>query len=166
MLLDTDGIVQAVWQSFAYQDGDEMREGEWAMPSSVVRDVIQQYIAESPYYIAPARFEYSSLEIARERGLPHEWIAKIAAAGAVHRRVMTVTQSVGQVDGALVVGDVLLEVNGAIAANFRDLEARFQKDKVMVTLLRDGEVIDVEVPTIEFDSACLLYTSPSPRDRG
>jgi len=153
VLLDTDGVVQAVWQSFAYQDGDEMREGEWAMPSSVVRDVIQQYVAEDPYYIAPARFEYSSLEIARERGLPHEWIAKIAAAGAVHRRVMTVTQSVGQIDGTLVVGDVLLEVDGAIAANFRDLEARFQKDKVMVTLLRDGEVINVEVPTIEFDSA-------------
>ena len=152
VLLDTAGTVQAVWQSFAYHDGEEMRQGEWAMPSAVVRDTIEQYVSENPYYIAPAQFEYNSLEVARERGLPHEWIAKIASAAAVHRRVMTVTQSVGQGESALVVGDVLLEVDGDIPGNFRDLETRFQKEKVMVTLLRDGEVIDVEIATVTHDS--------------
>ena len=94
-----------------------------------------------------------SLEVARERGLPDEWIAKIAATGAVHRRVIAVSQSV-EVEGsssALMVGDVLLEVEGAIPANFRELEARFQNEKVNVTVLRDGEVQNLEIATIQYD---------------
>lgn len=154
VLLDDEGVVQAVWQSFAYQDGDDISQGEWAMPAAVVRDTVDQYLSDEPYYIAPAKFEYNSLEIARERGLPDEWIAKIAEAGAVHRRVVAVSQTVGQSaqDDALLVGDVLLEVDGAIPANFRDLKARFQKEKVDVTVLRDGEVKSFSTPTIEYAS--------------
>ena len=117
VLMDDAGTVQAVWQSFAYQDGDDISEGEWAMPAALVRDTIAQYRSDKPYYIAPAKFEYDSLDVARERGLPDEWIARIAASGAVHRRVLAVTQAVGPSE-SLRVGDV-----------------------------------------------CLLYTSPSPRDR-
>lgn len=152
VLLDDAGTVQAVWQSFAYQDGDNTSQGEWAVPAALVRDTLQQYLSDKPYYIAPAKFEYNSLDVARERGLPDEWIARIAAAGAVHRRVMTVSQSVGAAgdESALMVGDVLLEVDGAIPANFRDLEARFQKDSVAVTILRDGEVVNSEIETIKY----------------
>ena len=159
VLLDDSGTVQAVWQSFAYQDGDDISQGEWAMPAALVHDTVQQYLSNEPFYIAPAKFEYNSLEIARERGLPDEWIAKIAAAGAVHRRVMTVTQSVNAaaangepVTGELVVGDVLLEVDGVIPGDFRDLEARFQAEKVNVTVLRDGEVRNIETSTLKFDA--------------
>ncbi len=153
VLLDDGGTVQAVWQSFSYQDGDEVKEAEWAMPAALVGDTVRQYLSEKPYYIAPAKFEYNSLDVARERGLPDEWIAKIAAGGAVHRRVLTVTQVVGNADeGALMVGDVLLDVDGAIPADFRDLEARFQKEKVSVTVLRDGEVITTTPTTLEYDN--------------
>jgi len=157
VLLDDGGTVQAVWQSFAYQDGDDISQGEWAMPAALVNDTLQQYLSNEPYYIAPGKFEYNSLEVARERGLPDEWIAKIAAAGAVHRRVMTVSQSVSAAAdgkpaaGDLVVGDVLLEVDGVIPGDFRDLEARFQSEKVMVTVLRDGEVKSLETSTLKYD---------------
>lgn len=153
VLLDDEGTVQAVWQSFAYQDGDDTSQGEWAVPAALVRDAMEQYLSDKPYYIAPAMFGYDSLEVARERGLPDEWIAKIAATGAVHRRVIAVSQSV-EVEGsssALMVGDVLLEVEGAIPANFRELEARFQNEKVNVTVLRDGEVQNLEIATIQYD---------------
>ena len=156
VLLDDGGTVQAVWQSFAYQDGDDISQGEWAMPAALVNDTVKQYLSNEPYYIAPAKFEYNSLDVARERGLPDEWIAKIASAGAVHRRVMTVSQSVstsgaGGGPGELVVGDVLLEVDGVIPGDFRDLEARFQSEKVMVTVLRDGEVKSIETSTLKYD---------------
>lgn len=151
VLLDDAGTVQAVWQSFAYHDGEDMNQGEWAMPAALVRDTLEQYLSDKPYYIAPAQFEYNSLDVAREIGLPDEWIAKIASAGAVHRRVMTVTQSVGET-GDLMVGDVLLEVDGAIVGNFRDLEARFQKEEVNVTVLRDGEVKSVSTSTLKHDT--------------
>ncbi len=150
VLLDEGGTVQAVWQSFAYQDGDEIKEAEWAMPAALVGDTLQRYLSGKPYYIAPAMFEYNSIDVARERGLPDEWIAKIASAGAVHRRVLTVTQSVG--GEALLVGDVLLDVDGAIPSNFRDLEARFQKETVDVTLLRDGQVISANIATLKYDN--------------
>ncbi len=153
VLLDEVGTVQAVWQSFAYYDGEDTSQGEWAMPAALVRDTLQQYLSDKPYYIAPGMFEYNSLDVARERGLPDEWIAKIAAAGAVHRRVLTVTQSVGSDDSSksLLVGDVLLEVDGTIPATFRELEARFQKPTVDVTVLRNGVVENIALPTIEYD---------------
>ena len=150
VLLDDTGTVQALWQSFAYQDGDEVKEAEWAMPAALVADTLRQYLSEEPYYIPPATFAYSSLDEAREQGLSNEWISKIASAGAVHRRVIRVSQSVGEGSGGLLVGDVLLEVDGDIPGNFRDLESRFQKEMVDVTVLRDGEVKQVQSSTLKY----------------
>ena len=150
-LYDENGVVQALWQSFAYQDGDEVKEGEWAMPAALVNDIVQQYIAEQPLFIAPAAFEYRSLDVARERGLTNEWLAKLAATDAKHRRVLSVRQVVGGVDSTLMVGDILLAVDGQLPTTFRELESYFQKESVVATVLRDGQIEEVDVKTLSYD---------------
>jgi len=154
VLLDDDNTIQAVWQSFAYQDGDEMQEGEWAMPAFLIQETLQQYLSGDPYYLAPAKFEYNSLAEARERGLPNDWIAKISATGAVHRRVIAVTQIVSQNtgQGGLMVGDILLAIEGEIPTNFQELEAKFQKPSVNATVLRDGQVVDIQSATMTYQN--------------
>jgi len=151
-LIDDKGTVQALWQSFAYQDGDEVKEGEWALPAALVSDVVQQYIAEQPLFIAPAAFEYRSLNVARELGLGNDWIAKLAATKAKHRRVLSVRQVVGGEESALLVGDILLAVDGQLPTTFRELERYFQKDSVVASVLRDGAIVEVEVSTLSYEA--------------
>ncbi len=149
-LLDNDGVVQALWQSFAYQDGDEVKESEWAMPAALVKDVVSRFQNNESLFIAPASFAYQSLDQAREQGLNDEWIKKIAASAAIHRRVLWVQQVVGDDNNPLMVGDIVLEVDGEIPSAFLDLERQFQKETVPVKVVRDGQVVDLEVATISY----------------
>ncbi len=149
-LIDNNGVVQAVWQSFAYQDGDEVKEAEWAMPASLVKQVVSRFQQNEQLFIAPAAFAYLSLEKAREQGLDDEWIRKIAMSAAVHRRVLWVRQVVGNEANPLMVGDIILEIDGKIPSTFEDLEKYFQKELVPVKVVRDGKVFDLEVPTFDY----------------
>ncbi len=146
-LIDNNGVVQALWQSFAYQSGDEIKEGEWAMPAALVRDVVERYTRGEELFIMPGSFVYQSLDKARELGLSNEWIRKIAASAQVHRRIMAVRQVVGGAENPLKVGDFLLQVNDSIPSTFRDLESLFQFPLVSVTVLRDGRELELDVPT-------------------
>ncbi len=143
-LVDQNGVIQAVWQSFAYQSGDEIKEGEWAMPAALIRQVVERYKRGDELYVMPGSFVYQSLDKARERGLSSEWIRKVTDAAQVHRRVMAVRQVVGE-DNPLMVGDVLLQVNGKIPTTFSDLERLFQSPQVPVTVLRDGRELELNV---------------------
>ncbi|MEM7257792.1 MAG: trypsin-like peptidase domain-containing protein, partial [Pseudomonadota bacterium] len=151
-LIDQHGVIQAVWQSFAYQSGDEIKEGEWAMPASLIRTVVERYTRGDDFYIMPGSFVYQSLDKARERGLSSEWIRKVAASAKTHRRVMAVRQVVGSDDNPLMVGDFLLQVNGSIPSTFSDLEALFQQPLVDVKVLRDGRELDLQVPTQPYNN--------------
>ncbi len=148
-LVDGDGVVQALWQSFAYQDGDDIKEAEWAMPAAMVRRVVEQYLSEKPFYVAPAMFQYKSLDLAREQGLADEWIAKIAASGVEHRRAISISQVVGTAANSLKTGDILLDVDGQLPSTLSELEALFQRERVSVLVLRNGQEISVEVTPIE-----------------
>lgn len=146
-LVDDNGVIQAVWQSFAYQSGDEIKEGEWAMPAALIRDVVNRYKRGEELYVMPGSFVYQSLDKARERGLSNEWIQRIADSAQVHRRVMAVRQVVGTSLNPLMVGDILLQVNGRIPSTFSDLERLFQSPVVEVTVLRGGSELNLDVKT-------------------
>ena len=149
-LLDSDGVVQAVWQSFAYQDGEEVKEAEWAMPASLIKQVVTRYQNSEKLFIAPASLAYQSFEQAREQGLNNEWIRKIADSAAIHRRVLWVRQVVGDSNNPLVVGDMILQVNGEIPTTFFEFERLVQNEVVAMKVVRDGQIIDLEVPTIRY----------------
>ncbi len=150
-LIDASGTVQAVWQSFAYQSGDEIQESEWAMPAAVVKQVVEQYIQGDELFIPPASFVYQSLDKARERGLSSEWIRKISESAQVHRRALAVRQVVGDIASPLMVGDIILQVSGEIPTTFSDLEKLFQSAEVPVVVMRDGQILELQVPSIPYN---------------
>ncbi|OED36867.1 hypothetical protein AB833_26020 [Chromatiales bacterium (ex Bugula neritina AB1)] len=148
-LVDQNGVVQALWQSFAYQSGDEVKEAEWAMPAAMVKEVVNQYLSEQALFTAPAVFQYKSLALAREQGLTDQWIARIVDSGVEHRRVLAVSQVVG--DSAFKVGDILLDVNGQLPSTLAKLEKLFQLEQVNVRVLRDGGEIVIGIDTIKHE---------------
>ena len=151
-LLDDQQIVQAVWQSFAYQDGDEVKESEWAMPAVLIGDALQQYLSPEPHYLAPALFEYQSLDKAREAGLDDSWIRQISSSGSEHRRAIAVRTVAGGAANNLRVGDVILQVNGELPGDLRRIGQLFNTPQSSVKVLRDAVELDLTVSAIEADA--------------
>lgn len=146
-LVDEDGVVHAVYMSFAYEDNREIKEQEWAMPASVLLESLRKYRSDQPYYSLDARLAYRPLSLAREYGLPDEWLSRYNNLPAQIRRVLYVTQVTPNTDASkkLASGDVLLAVDGVLVSELLSVDILSQKPRLAVTVLRDGAVQTVDV---------------------
>ena len=146
-LVDADGIVRAVWMSFAYQEGQEIQQQEWAMPAQVVAEAVRLYKSGARFRSFDAILDYRPIALARERGLPDEWLSKLQGLASESRRVLYLQQLVVGTDAEaqLRVGDFVLAINGELVADFFRVEQLVQAESVDVTVLREGEVFDVTV---------------------
>jgi len=59
-------------------------------------------------------------------------------------------QVVGDSNNPLVVGDMILQVDGEIPTTFFDFEQHVQNAVVPIKVMRDGQVIDLDVPMIHY----------------
>ncbi|MFK8079699.1 MAG: trypsin-like peptidase domain-containing protein [Granulosicoccus sp.] len=152
-LIDADGVVHAVYMSFAFEEGREIRQREWAMPSSVVLQALNLYQSQKPYYSIDAKLAYRPLYIARQLGLPGEWLMRYNALPAEMRRVLYVDQVVPGTDAQdrIYTGDVLLAINGDLVSDLFVAETLAQAEAVTVTVLRAGDVLDVQLQPSALD---------------
>lgn len=141
-LVDDSGTVHAIYMSFAFEEDREIREREWAMPAAVVAESLRMYQSASPYYSLDARLEYRPLALAREYGLPDEWLMKYFELPADIRRVLYIDQLIPNTNAAekLFSGDVLIAIDGEVVSELFTAETLSQKPEVSLTILRDGEV--------------------------
>lgn len=146
-LVDESGRVHAVYMSFAFEEDREIREREWAMPAAVLAESLRMYQSGSPYYSLDTRLEYRPLALAREYGLPDEWLMQYFELPADIRRVLYVDQLIPNTDAAdkLASGDVLIAIDGKVVSELFLAETLSQKPTVSLTILRDGEVLDVSL---------------------
>ena len=146
-LVDESGQVHAVYMSFAFEEDREIREREWAMPAAVLAESLRMYQSGSPYYSLDTRLEYRPLALAREYGLPDEWLMQYFDLPADIRRVLYVDQLIPNTDAAdkLSSGDVLIAIDGKVVSELFLAETLSQKPTVSLTILRDGEVLNVSL---------------------
>lgn len=146
-LIDSAGTVHAIYMSFAFEEDREIREREWAMPSSVLAESLRMYQSESPYYSLDTRLEYRPLALAKEYGLPDEWLMRYLELPADVRRVLYVDQLIPNTDAAeqLLSGDVLIAIDDVVVSELFTAETLSQKPQVALTILRDGEVQTVNM---------------------
>lgn len=152
-LVDADGTVQAVYMSFAYEEGREIQQREWAMPASVLRQSLELYQAQQPYYSMDVKLSYRPLYIAGQLGLPGEWLAKFNQLPAERRRVLYVEQIVPDTDAheQLFSGDVLIAINGELVSDLFVAENLAQQTELSLTVLRAGIVLDVQLKPSALD---------------
>ena len=145
--VDENGLVHAVYMSFAYEEGREIRQSEWAMPASVIRETLRMYQSNRPYYSIDARLGYRSISDARQLGLPQAWLDRYIALPSNNRKVLYVEQVVPNTDAQekLLPGDVLLAIEGELVANLLTAEVMSQRANVKLSLLRAGRVIQVDL---------------------
>lgn len=153
-LIDDDGTVHAVYMSFAFEEGREIRQREWAMPASVVRQALTLYQSQKPYYSMDVKLAYRPLYTARQLGLPGDWLARYNALPAQMRRVLYVDQVVPGTDAQdnIFTGDVLLAINGDLVSDLFVAENLAQQTSITVTILRAGVVLDVDLKPSALDA--------------
>src|SRR5690606_41749674 len=94
-----------------------------------------------------------SLVAARRLGLPAGRVEELATHDAERRQVLSVTRTVAGTPAAdlLEAGDVLLSIDGRASTRFREAETGTQKPQVALEVLRDREVLRLDVATAALD---------------
>jgi len=145
--VDDEGKVHAYYMSFAYEEGREIRQNEWAMPASVIAETLRMYRSNSPYYSLDVKLAYKSISLARQFGLPDEWLNRYLDLPSHLRKVLYIEQVVPNTDAenVLMSGDILLAIQDELVADLLKAEVVSQQASVKLSVLRRGEVIDVEL---------------------
>ena len=99
------------------------------------------------------RWVTESLSRARLLSLPEEWIEAYEQQDPVRRRVLKASRVLKGAPSEKIIreGDLLLAIDGQLVGNFREMEQLTQSERVRLTLLRDGKIVESETQTRAFD---------------
>ena len=150
VLTDRDGLVRALWASFAYDDGGHTREMQRGIPAQVVQDMLSTVEGDRLVRTLDVELYPIPLAQARKLGLPADWAKRLETAEPQRRQVLAVWRLTAGTSAAklLQTGDLLLTVEGKPAIGYREVAAASQRSQVTLTLLRDGHIMTVTAPTV------------------
>ncbi len=153
VLADRKGRVVAMWASFLDQRDED--RSFYGMPTLFVKPDLDIILAgEQPVVRAPG-FEVGALDLAsaRERGLSDTRIRAILDHDPDRRQVLEIRRVHGDAPatGAVRETDLLLEVDGKLLTRMQELEVATRKPSITVTVLRDGEELQISFDTLALD---------------
>ncbi len=149
VIVDKHKRVVGLWASYFFPRNRERYF--YGLPSAYITPVIDAVRrGETPTYRAiGAELSTISLADARERGLDDGWVGRYAQSKEDMPRLLEVEQVIGGsgADGVLQPNDILVANRGAPILRMRDVETWSKGDVVPLTVLRNGALVSVEVPT-------------------
>ncbi len=150
VLTDAAGRVTALWASFAYDGAKQTGEMQRGIPAVLIEDLLRVVEHGGELRTLDAELLPLSLAQARLVGLPDGWIAKLSAADPGRRQALMIARLTtgSPAQDLLQPGDLLLAVSSRPATGFRMVEQASQRPQVQLTLLRNGKVMDLVVPTV------------------
>lgn len=159
---DIDGVVTnrkgevvSLWSSFAWQGNGELRQENRGMPAEYVAEMLD--IARSGQMLHSLEVEWAQIPLAdaRRLGLSADWARRIADQDPERRQILGVTRIVAGSPAAALLqpGDLLLTIDGVPATRFREVERSTQKPMVVLEVLRNSEVLSLEVATVSLDGS-------------
>lgn len=154
-LMDRRGHVVALWSSFAHQAEGDTDAFFAGLPAAVVQPVVEALRNKEPVRWRSLGVEWQSLNLAyaRNLGLSEAAATAIEDFDPIRRRVLSVRRLTAGLPAAqsLREGDLLLRINGKPATSFEEVEKAAQVEQVSVTILRGGEELTFEIPTVALD---------------
>ncbi|MDH5765027.1 MAG: trypsin-like peptidase domain-containing protein [Gammaproteobacteria bacterium] len=151
VLTNEDGEVVSLWSSFSYADGDEIKQYEWGIPAEIVTELMQGWECCQAFNVRSLEVEMAYLNIARARklGLSDEWVKKIQKHDD-KQQVLVVSRRVAGSPAyeKFQEGDLILMINNEMVSTFRDVEKKSKAESVSVTIVRSGNEITFDVPTV------------------
>jgi S1-C subfamily serine protease len=150
VVVNRKGEVAALWSSFAWQGTGDLRQENRGMPVEYVREMVE--LVADGRELRSLEVEWAQMPIAAARrlGLSADWARRIGDHDPERRRLLSAVRPVAGTPaaGAFQPGDLLLTVDGQPATRFREVEERVQKPAVAVEVLRDGQVLRLDVATV------------------
>jgi len=155
VLVDKQGNVVALWSSFSYGSDDEYQQAEWGVPIVLAQELLEQWKCCKQFKIKSLEVELTTLSIAQARklGLSDDWLEEFQNEKS-KRQVLAVSRRVGGSDAfeKLQEGDLLVAIDNKNMNTFLDVERASQKNKVSVTIIRDGKELSVDVKTADLSN--------------
>jgi S1-C subfamily serine protease len=155
VLADGRGRVRALWSSISRDERGSPRSFFAGLPVDLVAELLAPLREgrELRWRSLGVELGTVSLAAARERGLSAEGAERLAAHDPERLRALEVKRVAAGAPAAasLQPGDLLLAVGGAPVTSFREVERAAQRERVAVTLLRDGAERSAEVETLALD---------------
>jgi pro-apoptotic serine protease NMA111 len=154
VLADARGRVLGMWSSFAYEGGHATEQTNKGVPAVFVEEVLALARGDRVLRSLEAEFVQFPLASARRLGLPDELARKLEQHDPERRQVLQVVRTVAGTPAAelLSPGDLLLSIDGKTINRFRAVEEATQVPLVHARVWRAGEVLELEIPTVELSS--------------
>ncbi|KAF9908800.1 hypothetical protein EC991_009503 [Linnemannia zychae] len=154
VLCDADGLVQALWVNYSSQDekGNDITFMS-GLDVECVTQVIEPFMRGEYPKLRALDVEFWTMRIAAARslGLTDEWVQKIESdPNSKHSLlyVLSLLDTSTPCSQMLKVGDIVLELAGRVATGMKDLERARGVESVTMTVLREGQEICLNVPTV------------------
>ncbi len=159
VLADARGRVVALWSSFAWRKGRKLHQTLMGIPLWLVSSVVSrvEQSAHPTVRALGAEFRMLPLSWARRAGLPDQWVERLSTNDNPDRQVLALVRlgAGNAADEKLKAGDLLLAIDGHPLHDFQQLHALSQSATVELTLLRNQDVIQVDLPTRQLESGAL-----------
>jgi len=154
VLADARGRVLGMWSSFAFEAGHATEQTNKGVPAVLVKEVLALARGERTLRSLETEFLQFPLASARRLGLPDELARKLEVHDPERRQVLQVVRTVAgtPADALLKPGDLLLSIDGNTVNRFRVVEEATQGLVASVRIWREGEVLDLDIPTVELGS--------------
>lgn len=156
VLADRFGRVRALWSSFSADSGGKPSSFFAGTPSALIADMVEPLRAARAFAWRTLAIELEAIPLAtaRARGLSDEDATRLGASDPSARRALAVRRIDPTAPSAniLKVGDLLLEADGAVVTRFRQVERAAQAESVGLRVLRDGSMLQLDVPTVPLGS--------------
>ena len=150
VLVDVKGRVIALWSSFAFQVGSETVQENKGVPIELVEELLD--LARDGRVLYSIEVEWSRLpmSVGRKLGLETDWIRRLEQHDPGRRQILSVLRTVAGSPAAelLLTGDLLLSIDGKPVTRFREVERAVQHAGVRLEILRNGQVMVVDVGTV------------------
>jgi len=157
---DIDGVVTnrkgevvSLWSSFAWQGNGQLRQENRGMPAGYVAELLDVVRSAGTLYSPEVEWAQMPLADARRLGLPADWAQRIADHDPERRQILSVTRTVAGSPAATLLqpGDLLLTIDEVPVTRFREVERLAQKAAVILEVLRNSQVVSLEVATVSLD---------------
>ena len=160
VLADGRGRVLALWASFHISAVDDLfglaDDGLFeGIPVEILEMALEPLRRGEEASVRTLGVELGTMNLAdaRDLGLSDERADTLEAHDPDRRRALSVSRLFGGFPAAdlLQGGDLLIAVDGSPVTRFLDIERASRSESVALTVLRDGEEVSVEVPTVSLD---------------
>ncbi len=150
VLANKQGEVMATWSSFSYEAGRDLRQDNSGIPIDLVLEMLPLVQQGKPLYSLETELGPVSLASARSLGLSDDWISRIEQHSPARRQILGVVRTVAGSAAAKVLrpGDLVLAVDDVVVNRFREVERATQKQKIRLSILRDGKEQTLEIDTM------------------